>query len=303
MAERNGAPQLIEDLRKRLNGAAGPEGGWSYYRGQGSRLEPTAWALIALSATDHTFAETHRAAFPLFLARLSQTDHLLADTGSAVPNYAWNGLTLLALTALQVSAATPVFARIQSALLKAKGIQLTSADPAVMRQNNQLQAWSWIAGTFSWAEPTAWCLLALKKASARIGDAATRIADAEAVLIDRVCHPGGWNYGNSAVFTQDLRPYVPTSALALLAMQDRRDHPAVANSLTWLEMNATTERSAMALGLAAICLYVFNRPVDAVLAALVEQDTRTKFLGNAHLAAMALYALTIREHRARAFTV
>jgi len=303
MADRDPAPHLVDDLRRRLRDAAGPDGGWSYYPGQASRLEPTAWALIALSAVDHAFAETQRAQLPAFLTGPIQTGDLLADAGSAGPNYAWNGLTLLALTALQVSDDAPVRSRVVSALLKAKGIQLTSADPTVMRQNNQLQAWSWIAGTFSWAEPTAWCLLALKKAGARSGDAATRIADAEAVLIDRVCHPGGWNYGNSAVFTQDLRPYVPTSALALLSMQDRRDHPAVASSLQWLEANATTERSAMALGLAAVCLHVFNRPVDAVLAALAEQDAKTKFLDNAHLAAIALYALTTREHGARAFTV
>ena len=32
-----------------------------------------------------------------------------------------------------------------------------------MRQDGSLQAWSWVDGTFSWVEPTAWCLLLLKK--------------------------------------------------------------------------------------------------------------------------------------------
>ena len=33
----------------------------------------------------------------------------------------------------------------------------------MLRQDNSLQAWSWIDQTFSWVEPTAWCLLFLKK--------------------------------------------------------------------------------------------------------------------------------------------
>ena len=62
-------------------------------------------------------------------------------------------------------------------------------------------------GTFSWAEPTAWALFALKKCLARgmvISGADARIRDGEAVLRDRVCATGGWNYGNSNVFGKNL---------------------------------------------------------------------------------------------------
>ena len=133
--------------------------------------------------------------------------------------------------------------------------------------------------------------------------AATRETEAEALILDRVCDTGGWNYGNSQVLSQDLRPYVSTTALALLAMQNRRGHAAVARSLEWLEAHAKSERSAMALSLAAICLHAFGRPTEAPRALLAEQHAKTRFLANAHLTAMAIYVLSLPRHGARTFVV
>jgi hypothetical protein len=105
------------------------------------------------------------------------------------------------------------------------------------------------------------------------------------------------------VLAQDLRPYVPTSALALLALQDQRGHPVVQRSLSWLEAHALSEPSTMALSLAAVCLHVYGRPVEGVLALLEAQQARTRALGNIHLAAMAAYALSLSTHRAVAMRV
>ena len=77
----------------------------------------------------------------------------------------------------------------------------------------------------------------------------------------------------------------------------------VRESLGWLETHATGEGSALALSLAAICLHVFGRPTAAVLDAIRVQHARSAFLENAHLSAMALYALTLPSHQARAFAV
>jgi len=172
-----------------------------------------------------------------------------------------------------------------------------------VRVDRQLQAWSWTEGTFSWLEPTALCLLALKVRRVEAPIVAERIAAAEAVIADRACQPAGWNYGNAQVLTQDLRPYVPTTALALLAMQDRRGEPFVTRSVDWLAANALAERAAMALSLAAVALSVFDRPVEAVLAALEEQVQRTAALDNLHLQALASFALTLPVHRGRAVRI
>ena len=71
----------------------------------------------------------------------------------------------------------------------------------------------WPAGlgtpaTFSWVEPTSWCILALKKAAPdpTARETADRVIEAERMLADRCCLEGGWNYGNSNVLGKELHP-------------------------------------------------------------------------------------------------
>ena len=152
-------------------------------------------------------------------------------------------------------------ARLIDAIQRVRGIRLE--DRGVNRQNNALQAWSWMSETFSWVEPTACCLVALKKArAAGFTVDARRIEDGEAVLFDRCGREGGWNYGNANMLGQELPAYVPTTALGLLALGDHRSHDAVRRSLDFLEREALTERSSVALSLALVALRVFDRPAD-----------------------------------------
>jgi hypothetical protein len=283
---------LADTLRAALLAAARPDGGCGYYRGQSSRLEPTAWAMLAL---DRDAPDAVRTLLPSW----QRASGHLVDPGSPEPNFAWDALGLLALET--TTAPRDRTAALVTAMVAAKGIKLDNG--GAIKQDQQIQAWSWIDKTFSWAEPTAWSLIALKRIPDYSADLRARIDDGERMLFDRVCHPGGWNYGNSNAFTQDLRPYVPTTALGLLALANRADRDEVRRSLAWLEANALTERSAMALSLTAIALHVHARPTTAVLAALVDQHARTAFLDNAHLTAMALYALTLDRHDAAAFRV
>jgi hypothetical protein len=293
---------LVPALRRRLDDAAAADGGWAYYAGKASRIEPTAWALLALGASASP-ADAQLEAALSFFRRIQQDSGLLVEAGVPGPNYGWNGLALLALNANADLAGTRWVRQLAAALGAVKGVQLRESDPAILRQNSQLQGWSWTQGTFSWIEPTAWNLLALKTSPMSDEAVGARISEAEALIADRACKPAGWNYGNSAVLMQDLRPYVSTTALALLAMQDRRDLPEVERGLAWLETEALSERSAMALALSAICLTVFGQPAEPILAELGRQAGQTAFLGNAHLEAMALYALTLDDHQARGFRV
>lgn len=277
-------------LDSALRNAAHHSGGWGYYRGQSPRVEPTAWAMLALGDKAPGAARTT-------LLSWQRADGHLVDPVSPEPNYAWDALALLALG----DDATGHTAALTKALVAAKGIAL--ANSAAIKQDQEIEAWSWIDGTFSWAEPTCCSLIALKRRPDHDASLRARIDDGERMLFDRVCRPGGWNYGNSNVFTQDLRPYVPTTALGLIALADRTDRDEVRRSLTWLSANALSEHSAMALSLSAIALAIHARPIGAVLAGLADQYGRTQFLDNAHLTAMALYASTIPAHHADAFRV
>jgi hypothetical protein len=140
--------------------------------------------------------------------------------------------------------------------------------------------------------------LALKRAvrlvPARATDAVrSRIADGEAVLIDRVCVSGGWNFGNANAFGTNLPAHVPTSALGLLALQDKRDLPVVQRSLAFVEEHWRRELSGVALALSMICLGTYGRPTDEIATALDEQWRHTRFLGNLATTSIVRCALTM----------
>ena len=92
---------------------------------------------------------------------------------------------------------------------------------AVQRSaSNSIQAWPWVEGTASWVEPTAWCLLLLKKVRSQSPspEADERIRVGEQFLFDRVCRDEGWTMATRKS-TARIWPYVPTTAVALLAMR------------------------------------------------------------------------------------
>jgi hypothetical protein len=160
--------------------------------------EPTALAAIALDDDD---------------ARRWLADHQSADGGfgiraGTVDNDSATGLAALALR--------PGFAR-ESALdhlvsTPAMGLPFTPDAP----HDPMTRGWAWTDGTFGWVEPTARAVLALRLL--RPG-ATAPIADGVAVLEDRQCDDGGWNYGNPVVLGDHLPSYGQTTALALLAFQ------------------------------------------------------------------------------------
>jgi hypothetical protein len=205
------------------------------------------------------------------------------------PNTVFNALA--ALTFLQDSSTVLLAQPVIGRLVQAKGLQLGQSE--AVRQDNSIQAWSWVDGTASWVEPTAWCLLLLKKNRSRsfAREAAERIRDGERFLFDRVCQDGGWNYGNPEVYGQKLWAYVPTTAMALLAMQDHRDHSIVIRSLEQLQNDVMNERSLAAVALSIICLRTFGVATDALEQTAIELSADTD-PGNLLSIAMTLYALT-----------
>jgi hypothetical protein len=282
------------DLAEFLLRGRNADGGWGYYPGKSSRLEPTAWAILAL----HGAAAAADAA-PV-LQHWPSHDGLLLERAGGEPNHAFHGLALLVMRACGVEHAAGN-ASLLGRLQRVKG--LASKSSPFYRQDNALQGWSWIADTFSWVEPTAWCLLSLKKWARKPGALVDsgRLDEAERLLIDRSCLGGGWNYGNSNALGQELKPYVPTTAIALLAMQDRA-HPAVERSLNYLEQHATSELSGTGLGLALLALRAYGRQDDRVRAALIDQLPITMELRNHAAIALAFYALGPEQAHA-AFTL
>ena len=274
------APSLAEALRSARN----QDGGWGYTAGKRSRLEPTAVALLALGLGGELGRVVE--AWP-------RRGPIILEPGIETVNYTANALAALVGVSASPKAPADWLRRLLAGLIDVEGRKTPPGDPAINRQDNALRGWPWVDGTFSWAEPTAWCVLALKRGArqAEAQAARTRIEEGERLLIDRVCEPGGWNYGNSNVFRKNLPPYIPTTAIALLALQGR-DHPAVARSVSFLHEHRLSEKSGLALALTQICLGIYGQSAGDVVGALAAQWERSRYLGNVHATALALYAST-----------
>jgi len=271
------------------------DGGWGYALNKASRIEPTCWSLLATSRLSGRPVDVE------VLLRWKRQDGWFVDLQGAPVNYAFNALAALTLSAHPEGAAHAL--RIASQLLDVRGMKF--AQGKEIRQDNSLQAWPWIDSTFSWVEPTTMCVLLIKKLRAKLPSAAAndRIDIAERMLLDRACAAGGWNYGGSNVYGQELFPYVPTTALGLLALQDRAKDPIVQRAHHWLQKDALTEPSAQALSLALVALTVFRSPAPAL-----EQALRKHLADNSSSVgvmglAMALYALTRSPNGEAAFAL
>lgn len=247
---------LEDALREQLLTARHREGGWGYEPGCVPRLEPTCWALLGLRTPRPQFDRMVLSRWP------SSVDGLVEQHGGLV-NWSFHALALLTRIAIGDGALSQL-RPLARALVDARGI--TPPSSSAPRQGSR-DGWSWIDGTFSWVEPTSWALLALKQCRARgitIKDIDRRIHDGEAMLVERMCGAGGWNYGDSPSFGRDLPAHVPTTASALLALQDRGDEPFVEQSLDYLEQHAEHHPSIRALALSALALKHHGRPAAKV---------------------------------------
>jgi hypothetical protein len=269
---------MNERLREMLVRARNADGGWPYYAGRQSRIEPTCWAALALG--DDGGAQ--------LLASWQRPNGLLVEPATGAVNFAFNGLAALALN--QHGKLDPA-RRVTAALVANKGVKVPG-HPQV-KQNTRLQGWSWYEGTFSWVEPTAWCLLAVKMLGVSLDGAADRISEAERLVADRACAGGGWNYGNSRVYGQNLLPHVPPSAVAVMALQDRTDQQLVREAVSYLRRASIAEGSTAALALTWLALAVIDIARDGIREALDRRAAIAEELGNICALAMMLYVVDL----------
>jgi len=204
--------------------AQNADGGWGYFPGKRSWLEPTAYAMLALDGDGQAQSALERA--------------WKAVRSWQLPNGAWRGgpqvlephwTTALAVT-LHVARRQfdePFRAGV-GWLLQTMGseenlwmwmarwlkIQTIEFDPS-------LHGWPWSPGTSSWVEPTVHTLICLRKAAPHYPakELELRVQMAEKFLLDRRCSDGGWNYGNRRVFRVELPSFEESTAMALLALR------------------------------------------------------------------------------------
>jgi hypothetical protein len=197
----------LDILRRSQN----PDGGWSYYCGKQSWLEPTFYGALVLHgdpAADRAWA---------LLKSWQAPDGSWPPTrGAAISG--WGTALCLTLAHIRGDQGEPYRKGVEY-LLK------TSGTESGLWRNLSLKGWPWKEGTSSWVEPTAHALVALKKASDHLpgSELQERVRSGEALLLDVRCRDGGWNYGSPWTSGQDQRSYPETTALALLGLQGRAE--------------------------------------------------------------------------------
>lgn len=208
----------LDILRRSQN----PNGGWSYYCGKQSWLEPTFYGALVLHgdpAADRAWA--------LLKSWQGQDGSWPPTAGATISG--WGTALCLTLAHIRGDLGEP-YRKGVDYLLKTAGTESELWRRALARlgfydpgRNLSLQGWPWKEGTSSWVEPTAHALIALKKASAHLpgSELQERVRSGEALLLDIRCKDGGWNYGSPWTLGQDLRSYPETTALALLGLQGR----------------------------------------------------------------------------------
>lgn len=251
------------------------DGGWGSYPGAPIRTEPTALCTLALalSPAEPDVARAADAGRDWLAAR--QLDSGAWPVGDDVPGSSWT--TSLAALALSHFAGTVEQAERgarwllsiegRGAPLWARILLRFAPERQSVVLDTELTGWPWVDGTFSWVEPTAYALLALKRLRPRLSPrrAPDRIDEAERMLLDRAIGGGGWNYGNTEVFGETLWPYPDTTALALLALHDRSDAPAVSEGLDALGPMLKENGSLLAAGLGLAALSAHGRAVEGLM--------------------------------------
>jgi hypothetical protein len=285
-------------LVRRVLALQNPDGGFGARDGLPSSTEPTALAVLALTAEPECDDATARAQRWLVEAATAEGAWPVVPS---IPEPSWT--TALAVLALaRRPDGRPHALRGAQWLLGIEGRRpphprrftdwLLGRESAVV-VDDSLTGWPWVRDTFSWIEPTAYAVLALDavRASLPAEPVGRRLDVARRMIADRTCVDGGWNYGNSRVLGEELWPYPDTTALALLALRNAGDPAAQAKSLDALERMLDENGSGLATALGVLALDTYGRDVTARRARLRERFVRTDLLGETRSLAWACLAL------------
>jgi hypothetical protein len=283
--------RLVDELRVLQNA----DGGWGALRDRQSNTEATSLATLALTRVPAARAHVERGLD--WLRRHQDPDGSWPFT-TTVPAASWT--TPLAMLALSEQPRTSgEFDRGVRWLLEHRGrrpgffaslLYRLMPNRMPVRLDPSLRGWAWTTNEFSWVEPTSYAILVLKKTALGRAGVSEAVREGEAMLYDRVCPDGGWNYGNSVVFGEALAPYPDTTALALIALQDRRGHAAEQAGYAALRRLVAEVNSGLTLAWSSISVRLRGDDAAPLVGRLRELHATRGFRGETRTTALALLA-------------
>ncbi len=230
------------------------DGGCAYRPGGAPRADATCWAILALQASGgrREPAEKAREA----LGKMQRPDGRVCISSrheevcwpTALAILAWHGSSR---HKDRRSEALRFLLDFQGRRILGHTVGATASDCAP-------GGWPWVAGTHSWVEPTAYALMALRLSGY---GAHHRAQEAQQLLLSRQLSVGGWNYGNTVVFGQELHPMPETTGMALQAVADVPPRSRVEKSLSYLRSQAPLLRTPFSAAWALLGLRAWREQI------------------------------------------
>jgi hypothetical protein len=255
----------ISQLKERALG----QGGFAAKPGDAYRPDATSWAILALSdepACQDLIRQgrARLAADQLPDGRVAVSrDHPDAFWPTALAVFAWHRAP-----AYQKNQALAV-----QFLLASGGRLWPKRADAPIVNDTTIEGWSWTADTYSWVEPTALAMMALKLTGY---EDHARVQEGTRLLLDRQLPHGGFNFGNTIVFGQELAPMPLSTGLALNALKDETPREPIQRSLSYLQSRVTSLSTPLSLGWSLLGLGAWQaRPPEAktlISSSLKSQD-------------------------------
>jgi hypothetical protein len=287
-----------------IRGNQNADGGWGYHPQSQSRVEPTCWAYLALSAASDARD---------FSVLLNARQFLLANQDksgfwTASPEMkSGNWVTSLACSVLAHE--LDAISAMQSGLAwLCKDLPLDSSPwLRILRKlqsrashsehDESLRDWGWTPRTSSWVEPTSFALLALQEFQrSRWPAAAPRRCElAVALLYDRMCPSGGWNCGDPRVYGVVGEPMILPTAWALIALRAFPEHKSKTLSLAWLESAVHRVQSPGSLAVAIMCLEAYGKRAPNLAISLTDYTVESLLADGIH--ALAWVCLALNSNR------
>lgn len=228
---------ILNDLLARIR----PNGGMLFTPHGKDRPDATAWGTIILSHFEHEASAIQRARN--YLTTYQMEDGRVSLSADH-PESFWP--TPLSILAWETSKPhhVPQKKAIQF-LLNSSGEHWEKNPKSALSHDPSLKGWPWIDHTHSWVESTAMAMTALHNVG--FSDH-PRLTEATALLLDRQLPHGGWNYGNTMVFGQELKPSPEDTGAALSALAGRVSKSHISKSLEFLGTEFKRLRTPIALG-------------------------------------------------------
>lgn len=249
--------KLIIDTIKRLSECALPAGGFCSRNGGDYRPDATAWAGLALTSLGVRedlvqSARSRLAAGQMEDGRISVSPkHPETFWPTPLAILVWHG--------------SPSYSESRSRalrfLLATSGKHWKKGKDASLGHDTNIRGWPWIGDTHSWVEPTALVLMVLDLTGCAYHE---RAQQGRLMLLDRQLELGGWNYGNTSVFGQRLRPMPESTGLALNALAGRVSREVVKTSISYLKAQVSQIHTPLSLGWSILGLGAWGeRPGNA----------------------------------------